>query len=196
MATMSFYDRNGVDIRRAVGGASAQAALWELGIASGRWAPKTHAVSQTPQLVYARELHQLQQDHASAFTDRVIQRPTAQRGDPRDQHRLAWPEPRAEHVHSDAEVRVVLRGCARWLVRAPVLGGWAAVTGEAGDWLVLPAGLPHSFEASATQGVEMLRLFARHGGWVHEPTAVRVPAALKPWNGQTEVISLPWAYAA
>jgi 1,2-dihydroxy-3-keto-5-methylthiopentene dioxygenase len=42
--------------------------------------------------------------------------------------------------------------------------GWVSVVCEAGDWLALPPGLPHSFEASTCFGVELLRLFAKPGG--------------------------------
>jgi 1,2-dihydroxy-3-keto-5-methylthiopentene dioxygenase len=139
-------------------------------------------VSSAPQLTYARELYALQDHVGSVLTDRVRQRPGAQGGDPRDHHRLAWPDQRHEHTHGAPEVRVLLSGQARYVLRAPVLGGWAVLVCEPGDWLALPAGLPHSFEASPTQGVDLLRLHVQAGAWEAERTAALLPQALVRWR--------------
>jgi 1,2-dihydroxy-3-keto-5-methylthiopentene dioxygenase len=186
MATIAFHDREGQQLHAALSGSAAQLALWQLGATAGHWTLKPQAVSRTPQLAYARELHALSQRFHSVLTDRVRQRPGAQHGDPRDHHSVAWPDQRNEHVHADSEVRVLLEGRARYLLRAPAMGGWASVVCEAGDWLALPAGLPHSFEASPNVGVELLRLFAQPGGWVAERTAARAPANLLCWHETAE----------
>jgi 1,2-dihydroxy-3-keto-5-methylthiopentene dioxygenase len=193
MPSLTLHDIDGAAARPPVNGIAAQHALRELGIASGRWALQAQPVSRTPQLTYARELQALQQRCASVLTDRVRERPHAQRGDPRQQLSAGWPDTRDEHAHGDAEVRVVLAGSARWLLRAPSAGLWLAVVAEAGDWLALPAGTPHTFEASASQGVDLLRLFARPGGWVPERTGARLPQRLARWDEAANTAALAWA---
>ncbi len=195
MSQVTFHEGDGSVIRSPVDGLRAKTALRELGIASGQWVLQANPVSQTPQLTYARELRQLRQLCDSVYTDRVRQRPGALRGDPRDHHSVAWPDQRDEHTHNDAEVRVILGGRARWVVRAPAVGGWITVTCEAGDWLALPAGLPHAFEASETRGVDLLRLFARPGGWVTERTSAEVPLCLQRWS-DADLPAERWAHAA
>ena len=193
MATITFHGRDGQALRRALSGSAADAALGHLGIAAGRWTPKAQAITQMPQLVHARELHELGQRFGIALTDRVRQRPGSHQSDPRDHHSVAWPEQRHEHIHDSREVRVLLRGRARYLLRAPAEGGWARVVCEAGDWLALPPGLPHSFEASAHAGVDLLRLFERPGAWQAVRTASHAPAALQRWEDEGLVSALAWA---
>jgi 1,2-dihydroxy-3-keto-5-methylthiopentene dioxygenase len=193
MATITFHDREGQPLRPPLSGSAADAALWQLGACSGRWALRSQAVSGTPQLTYARELHALSQRFHSVMTDRVRQRTGAHRADPRDHHGVAWPEQRHQHVHADSEVRVLLQGSARYLLRSPRVGAWVSVICEAGDWLALPPGLPHSFEASTCFGVELLRLFAKPGGWLTERTASQAPAALLRWDEPSTAPALAWA---
>jgi cupin superfamily acireductone dioxygenase involved in methionine salvage len=57
----------------------------------------------------------------------------------------------------------------------------------------LPPGLPHSFEASTCFGVELLRLFAKPGGWLTERTASQAPAALLRWDEPSTAPALAWA---
>jgi cupin superfamily acireductone dioxygenase involved in methionine salvage len=54
---------------------------------------------------------------------------------------VAWPEPDHEHRHDDREIRVVLEGRLRCLLRTP--GGHAAIVLEPGEWLALPRQLLH-----------------------------------------------------
>jgi 1,2-dihydroxy-3-keto-5-methylthiopentene dioxygenase len=141
------------------------------GIACGRWPLSQVAVSTTPQLAYARELLALQRRFGIAMIDRVKGRPgpTQRRAD------RAWQESDELHVHDDLELRVVLRGRLRFLVRSGHAGGWLAIDCEAGDWVALPAGLPHTVVVDAE--LDMLRLFSRPSGWRAQPAQ---PAAVAP----------------
>ncbi len=49
---------------------------------------------------------------------------------------------------------------------------------EAGDWVLLPAGVPHVFDAGAAPDVELLRLSAGTRGWFPWETGTPLPAAL------------------
>ena len=49
---------------------------------------------------------------------------------------------------------------------------------EAGDWVALPAGLRHFFDAGDEADFDALRLFTAPDGWVAQPTDA--PAAALP----------------
>ncbi len=207
MPIITCHDRDGLPLSGPLFGEEAQALLWQLGVQCGQWALKPQPISMTPMLTYARELLALQQQQHSVLTDRVRQRGGAQAGDPRDHHSVAWPEQRVQHTHDDAEVRVLLAGAARLVLRAPALGGWLTAQFQPGAWWVLPAGLPHSFEASPTRGVELLRLFSRPGAWVMQRAPVQAPVPLSRWHEGSAATApapkpapkssaAPWAAAA
>jgi 1,2-dihydroxy-3-keto-5-methylthiopentene dioxygenase len=184
MATVTFYDRDAIAWRHTRHPADVPAALWTLGIPSGRWALREAPVSATPQLAYASQLLALQRRFASVMTDHVRVPPRPERGGGPARRGAAaddWAETPHEHTHDDVELRVVLRGQARVLVRAPAVGGWAELLCEAGDWLALPPGLPHVLQPSPAQGLEMLRLFSRPKGWHAEATGAALPAGLAGW---------------
>lgn len=176
MTSVTFFDRDSHATLEYLGADDAPAALRALDVQTGRWALRAQPVSSMPQLTYARELHALQRRFGSVLTDRVRGRPQLLRrhGDGGE----SWPELADEHTHHDDEVRVVLQGAARFLVRAPMAGGWALIDCLPGDWVALPAGLPHAFEAEPTQGVDMLRLFAKPRGWLAQRTGAAVPREL------------------
>ena len=142
---------------RSASGPEAQLALASFGIQTGRWAQPVQRVSTQPQLTFAREWGALQRRFGTVLTDRVQLRP-GPRG------ALLWPEPAGEHVHDDCEVRVVLEGRALFVVRAPFSGRTIAVLAEAGDWVALPAGLPHALDTGREPRLDMLRLFSRRQG--------------------------------
>jgi 1,2-dihydroxy-3-keto-5-methylthiopentene dioxygenase len=180
MATVAFFDRQARTPFERVGSDCAPAALRALDVQTGRWALQQRPVSSTPQLTYARELHALQRRYGTVLTDRLRARPLLLR-----RHAVgheSWPELPDEHTHGDDEVRVVLEGGARFVLRAPGAGGWAVIECAAGDWVALPAGLPHAFKSSPAHGVDMLRLFSRPRGWVAERTGAAVPRDLLCWD--------------
>ena len=124
----------------------AQRSLRALGIESGRWALRPDAVSSLPQITYARELLALQHRFGSARVERARQRTG----------RVPSPEPTGEHDHAEAELRVVLEGRLHYVLRTP--GAWTSLRLDAGDWVLLPAGLPHTVVAVGEPRLDMLRL--------------------------------------
>ena len=155
-------------------------------IDTGRWDLRPQPVSGTPWLTYARELNALERRLGTAFTDRLRW--------PQRRPRLeaAWPEPECTHphVHDDVEARVLLAGQARYLVADEAAGSWAVIDCQPGDWIVLPAGLPHLMQASAAAPVDMLRLFTRPRGWLARPAQLA-----QPRSGEAPVAH-DWARAA
>lgn len=127
-----------------------------LGIARGRWVLRPNPVSAMAQLTYARELHALEQRWAIVCSDRLLwPLPRRHPGQPE-------PEPDALHVHDDAELRVVLAGQARYVVvdgDTPLL-----LDVGPGDWIRLPAGLPHRLLPRPGDRLDLLRLFSRPDG--------------------------------
>jgi 1,2-dihydroxy-3-keto-5-methylthiopentene dioxygenase len=117
-----------------------------------------------------REIAALHQRYGIRSSDRVNVRP----GDP------AWPALRekflGEHTHADLELRVFVDGRGIFHVRLPGLG--VAVLCEAGDWISVPAGLPHRFDGGQAAAFDALRLFTRPDGWVADFTGA--PATTLP----------------
>ena len=197
MATITFHDKHGEPLKRFEAGAATKAALAQLDIASGTWALQPQPVSATPHLTYVRELQALQRRFGTVLTDHV-QLPQLPMGRPgRNVHgpRAAWPEPDDEHLHSDPELRVLLRGSVRYVLRAGVPAGWATVVCEPGDWLGLPAAMPHRFEPRPGEAVEVMRLFTRRAGGVAERTPRALPSRLARWDRGHEAHDVISEYA-
>lgn len=170
MVTITRYWQDGSALDDAGQLGAADDALNGLGVEVGRWALRSQPVSSTPQLTYARELRALQERFATVRTDRLCW--------PERRPRFAGPPGDVEisemHRHDDAEVRVVLDGRARFVLGCR--GGWTAIDCVPGDWVALPAGLPHVLQTWPGETVDMLRLFALPGGWVaHRTEAGRPP---------------------
>jgi cupin superfamily acireductone dioxygenase involved in methionine salvage len=192
MPTVTLFDRDALRQGSLRAGDDTQALLCGLGVDSGTFPLRERAISSTPLLTYARELNVLQRRYDVVMTDRVRLRPWQggrpfpPAGDPT----VDWPEPDHEHRHDDREIRVVLEGRLRCLLRTA--GGHAAIVLEPGEWLALPAGAAHALQAHATQGVELLRLFSRPHGWVATATGAALPRRLLHWP----VVHPPLALAA
>ena len=154
MSQFHFIDTGAWHESLSVSAPQAQPLLAALGIQTGHWAEPIRRVSSVPQLHYARPLDALQRRFDSALTDRIQLRP-GPRG------ALIWPEPEGEHAHDECEVRVVLAGWARFIVRTPATGRSVELLAEPGDWIALPPGLPHTLEPSREPRLDMLRLFSR-----------------------------------
>lgn len=175
MPLISIHARDGQVLASSSATRHASASVAALGIEVGRWELAEKPVSSLPQLTYARELNALQQRYGASRTDRVRWR----HGQTHADVAKSWPEPGEEHVHEEREVRVVLEGRVRFIVRAPALGGFASVSCEAGDWIALPAGVAHACQPSAGRAADMLRLFEGPRGSVARRTAVALPARLR-----------------
>lgn len=81
-----------------------------------------------------------------------------------------------ELVSEGALVCIILQGTVLLSVRTPA--GFTGLLCEAGDWVLLPAGVPHVFDAGATPAVAFLRLSEGRRGWFPLPTGVPLPPAL------------------
>lgn len=148
-------------------------ALQAQGIAFGRWPLKAlvpQASAEQVQAAYAPHLAALGQRFAIRSVDRVRLAPG----------HADWPALRqkfiAEHTHADAEIRFFLGGAGLFYIRTSE--GHLGLLCEAGDWVALPAGLRHFFDAGDEPDFDALRLFTAPDGWVAQPTGA--PAAALP----------------
>ena len=165
------HDATGAASRRFDDLADIALALAPLGVQVGQI-----AVSQRPQrgqavVADAQALAGLHKRFGVRSADRV----SLTSGDGR------WPALRSRfrqrHTHSDHELRVFVRGQGLFELATPE-GGRAQLLAEAGDWVAIPPGLPHAFDAGHQPEFDALRLFASAGGWVSTPTADATSAPL------------------
>jgi cupin superfamily acireductone dioxygenase involved in methionine salvage len=126
-------------------------ALRVLGIAGGRLASRASSVSSLPQLNHARDLLALQKRFGTLRTDRVQA----------CRQLLACGQ---LHVHDDIELRVLIAGRLRVTVQGWGSDDLLSIDCGPGDWLALPAGLPHRVALQSSE-LDLLRLFSRPGGW-------------------------------
>lgn len=140
------------------------------GVQWGRWPVRTLQGDGLAELqrVYGQELAALGQHFRLHSADRVRLAP----GDAR------WPALRQqflqEHRHADAEIRFFLAGTGLFHLRTD--DGFLGLLCEAGEWLALPAGAQHRFDAGEAPDFEALRLFGAADGWVAQPTGAVLPA--------------------
>lgn len=71
---------------------------------------------------------------------------------------------------------VILQGTVLLSVRTQA--GFTGLLCEAGDWVLLPAGVPHVFDAGTTPELEFLRLSQGRRGWFPLHTGVPLPPDL------------------
>ena len=166
------------------------AELVALGLEVGHWERALKPVSSLPQLTYARELDALQCQVGANRTDCVHWR----HGQTRADAARSWREPRDEHTHSEAEVRVVLQGQVDFRVRVPGGDEVAHILCDAGTWIVLPAGVPHTCRPASSSAVEMLRLFQHAADAVPraDPSFQAPPLPARVGRSQPR----PWRFAA
>lgn len=118
--------------------------------------------------VYGEELAALERHAALRGADRVA----LAAGD------AQWPALRqqflAEHRHREAEIRFIVRGTGLFHLRSA--DGFLGLLCEPGEWVALPAGLAHRFDAGEAPDFEALRLFGQPDGGAAEPTGAALPA--------------------
>lgn len=164
MATLVHFDAEGRWGQTLAGETPVGEALRSLGLSYGRW-PRRNVGDGSLDAVlnaYGPELDSLKAQLAIHSIDRV----SVKLGNP------DWPALRqrflAEHTHADAEIRYFLGGSGLFYIRGEK--GHFALLCEAGDWIVVPAGVRHFFDAGEQPDFDALRLFSVPQGWEAEFT--------------------------
>lgn len=170
MAALVHFDAEGRWGQTLAGETAVGEALRGLGLSYGRW-PRRDVGDGSLEAVlkaYGPELESLKSQLAICSVDRVSVKP----GNP------DWPALRqrflAEHTHADAEIRYFLGGSGVFYVR--VDDGYFGLLCEEGEWIVVPAGVRHCFDAGEQADFDALRLFSIPQGWEAEFTGARTPA--------------------
>ena len=169
MAALVHFDAQGRWGETLVGEAAVGAALRGLGLDYGHW-PRRDLGDGSLEAVlaaHAAELGGLRERLSIRSIDRVSLQPD----------HPGWPELRrkftAEHTHADDEIRYFLSGQGLFHVR--LADGHAGLLCEAGDWVRVPAGIRHFFDAGERPQFDALRLFSQTDGWQAEFTGVEAP---------------------
>jgi 1,2-dihydroxy-3-keto-5-methylthiopentene dioxygenase len=69
------------------------------------------------------------------------------------------------HTHSENEIRYCVQGSGTFHL-LPTDGQHTEVEMHAGDFISLPAGIPHYFTMTAERRITCIRFFQREDGWV------------------------------
>lgn len=169
MAVLVRFDADGRWGKTLLDATEVSEALHSLGLSYGRWPRRDVGDGSLGAILeaYGPELDSLKAQLAIRSVDRVIVKP----GNP------DWPALRqrfrAEHTHADAEIRYFLDGIGLFYIHGD--NGYFALLCEAGDWIVVPAGVRHFFDAGEQPDFDALRLFSIPQGWEAEFTGAQVP---------------------
>lgn len=149
--------------------------LARAGVAWGRWPLRALPGQGVIGVLeaYADELATLKSTFRAQAVDRL-------QPDPSDGH---WPalrqQLRVEERHARAEVRIFLDGAGLTYLRSD--NGFLALLCEAEEWVLLPAGTRHWFDAGDTPQLDLLRLFSRPVAGV-QPLGNERPQALPSFD--------------
>lgn len=169
MTALVHFDAQGRWGRTLTGEAAVGVALRGLGLSFGRWPRRELGDGSLDAVLaaYGPELDALKAQLSIRSVDRVSVKP----GNP------DWPALRqrflGEHSHADAEIRYFLGGSGLFYIR--VADGHLALLCEAGDWIIVPAGVRHFFDAGERPDFDALRLFSIPQGWEAEFTGAAAP---------------------
>jgi 1,2-dihydroxy-3-keto-5-methylthiopentene dioxygenase len=174
MAALAAFDAQGRRVNIWACPAQIAAQLQPLGIEHGRWPLRELGDGSllAVQTAYAEELQALSARLTVQSMDRVQLRPG----------HSGWPALRqqflSEHTHDDAEIRYFLDGAGLFYVRLDD-GGALGLLCEAEDWVAIPAGTRHWFDAGEQPDFDALRLFSSEHGWQARPVP-NAPASTLP----------------
>ncbi|KAG1769960.1 1,2-dihydroxy-3-keto-5-methylthiopentene dioxygenase [Suillus placidus] len=70
-----------------------------------------------------------------------------------------------EHMHEDDEIRYILEGSGFWDIREHPSDSWIRCQIDAGDLLVIPAGIYHRFTLDENDMIKALRLSKDESKW-------------------------------
>lgn len=141
------------------------------GLVWGRWSVDLPATDAPERVLAVRadEIATLRERFGIETGDHVV-RLTPDHAD--------WPALRqhllTEYTQVRTEVRGFLRGAGLLYVRTG--DGFLGLLCEAGDWVALPAGTRHFFDAGDAPSCDVLRLTAAPGGGDTQPTGDPTPA--------------------
>ena len=141
------------------------------GVAWGRWPLRTLSDQGVAGVLeaYADELGALKRRFQARAVDRLQV----------DSSAAQWPDLRrqllVEEKHAESEVRIFLDGAGLTTIRTD--GGFLALLCEAEEWVLLPAGSRHWFDAGDAPQLDLLRLFSRPVDGV-QPSSNERPQAL------------------
>ncbi|HEY9237679.1 MAG TPA: hypothetical protein VIP10_02465 [Burkholderiaceae bacterium] len=171
MGVLAYFDADGAWQDTHVCDGSIAQHLARYGLAWGRWPERESIAADAPLDAvldhWQDEIAALGKRFSIAHIDRVTLTPD----------HADWTTLRSqfitEHTHADAEVRCFLDGTGLFYVRTS--DGFIGLFCEAGEWVALPAGIRHFFDAGDAPQFDALRLFSQTSGWVAHPTGTTAP---------------------
>lgn len=170
---MATFDSSGCWLSTSVCEGATCPVATSVGVRWGRWAPGPEP--READATHAKAVNDLRRQLGAHVVERVRCVQNGCNGErPRPQ----------ELVSADAVACVFLLGTALLSVRTPT--GFVGLLCEAGDWVLLPADVPHVFDAGASPDVAFLRLSAGTRGWFPLHTTSPLPPGLPSMDAFVE----------